>query len=256
MPPVLDQALCIRQWDWSETSQTVSLFCRTLGVVRGLAKGSKRPRAVYSGGIEMLTLGSTGIILRPSSELALVTHWDLEQTFPALRRELAAHYAGLYVAELIHHAIHDHDPHTNLFDVAVKTLTEIGDNRSPRVLLEFQWSVLVETGYRPDVSVDAATGEPLVHGQATAFAPALGGFTQAAHAELGPDRSNQGSVTWRVRPGTLALLQALSGTGALDLTADAESIERANRLLASYLRHVLGREPSTLAMVFPGPLPR
>lgn len=49
MPPVSDDAVCIRHWDWSETSQTVSLFTRGHGLVRALAKGSKRPKSPYSG---------------------------------------------------------------------------------------------------------------------------------------------------------------------------------------------------------------
>ena len=39
MGTIHDQGVCIRHWDFSETSQTVSLFGRSLGVVRGLAKG-------------------------------------------------------------------------------------------------------------------------------------------------------------------------------------------------------------------------
>ena len=51
-----DQAVCIRMIDWSETSQIVALLTREHGVLRGLAKGSKRmsPSAIsrFSGGIE------------------------------------------------------------------------------------------------------------------------------------------------------------------------------------------------------------
>ena len=42
MPTISDYAICIRRWDFSETSQTVSLFTRESGIIRGLAKGAKR----------------------------------------------------------------------------------------------------------------------------------------------------------------------------------------------------------------------
>jgi recombinational DNA repair protein (RecF pathway) len=42
VPPIIDQAIVVRLWDFSETSQTVSLFLREHGMLRGLAKGSRR----------------------------------------------------------------------------------------------------------------------------------------------------------------------------------------------------------------------
>ncbi|MCH7601829.1 MAG: recombination protein O N-terminal domain-containing protein, partial [Planctomycetes bacterium] len=42
MPKIAYYAICIRRWDFSETSQTVSLFTSEAGIIRGLAKGAKR----------------------------------------------------------------------------------------------------------------------------------------------------------------------------------------------------------------------
>ena len=83
MPTVIDQAICIRHWDWSETSQTVSLFARDTGIVRGMAKGARREKAPFSGGLEVLTRGEMVAIIKPSSDLANITAWDLQETFPA-----------------------------------------------------------------------------------------------------------------------------------------------------------------------------
>ena len=55
MPTITDQAIVIRRWDFSETSQTVSLFTRDHGIVRGLAKGAKREKGDFSGGLDLLT---------------------------------------------------------------------------------------------------------------------------------------------------------------------------------------------------------
>ncbi|MCH7602254.1 MAG: recombination protein O N-terminal domain-containing protein, partial [Planctomycetes bacterium] len=57
MPTISDYAICIRRWDFSETSQTVSLFTRESGIIRGLAKGAKREKGNFSGGFDLLTLG-------------------------------------------------------------------------------------------------------------------------------------------------------------------------------------------------------
>ncbi|MEY3021187.1 MAG: hypothetical protein RIS86_383, partial [Planctomycetota bacterium] len=81
MPNLVDQAICIRQWDWSETSQTVSLFCRAHGVLRGLAKGARRERGSFSGGIDLLARGEVVAVTKPDRELQTLTAWTLLQIF-------------------------------------------------------------------------------------------------------------------------------------------------------------------------------
>jgi DNA repair protein RecO (recombination protein O) len=126
VPTASDEAICIRHWDWSETSQTVCLLTRTHGVVRGLAKGSRRERSRFSGGFEVLTRGQALFILKAGSELATLTEWDLAEVFPVLRRDLRSFYAGMYLADLLLHSIRDHDPHPGAFDAALLCLRSLG----------------------------------------------------------------------------------------------------------------------------------
>ena len=265
MPATIDEAICIRQWDFSETSQTCALFTRGMGMVRALAKGSRRPKSPYSGGVEPLTRGRIGVIVRPQSELALLTEWDLAELFPALRANLRVHHAGLYVADLIQHAIHDHDPHVALYDETLETLRLL---QSPAdigpAMLKFQWSVLVETGYRPMLDVDVRTGETIGESRWHLFSAALGGLTSERSEESGGEsEGSEGAEAWRVRAGTIELLRGLEKDGLAGVAAADEggnegghSVERANRLLASYLRYVLGNEPPTMGLVFGGKLRR
>lgn len=264
MPAARDEAICLRQWDWSETSQTAALFARQLGLVRVLAKGSRRPKSAYSGGLEILTRAEIGVIVKPTSELALLTEWDLSELFPALRSTLRVHQAGLYIAELVQHAIRDQDPHVQLYDVVLECLRLLrGPEDVARVLLKLQWAVLVETGYRPVLSADVCSGEELAEARLYAFVPALGGVSAAGTNGLGEpgDEPVQGAAAWRMRPGTLSVLRAIESDGLAGLAAASTlpnetpgssdaSIDRANRLLASYLRHVLGTEPAMMGAVF------
>ncbi len=237
----------MRVWDWSETSQTVSLFSRSLGLLRCLAKGSKRANSAFSGGVEMLTLGDIGVIIKPSSELALLTRWDLVEIFPALRKALPAHHAGLYMAELVHRFTADHDPHPGLFDALLAGLRGLDDaSACQAALLRFQWAVLNEAGYRPVLDRLVTDNSPLPDAQVYTFDPASGGVVGAgdsasARAEL---------ADWRLRRSTLDTLlrvaEAQDGP-----PGDGDATTRAARFLASYLRQILGSEPATLRLVFP-----
>ena len=160
MPTVHDQGICIRHWDFSETSQTVSIFGRSLGIVRGLAKGARRERGAFDGGIDLLSRGEFGVIVKPGRELSTLTEWSLLESYPRLRMDLSANRTAFYMADLVGRVLGPEDPHPVLFDRLVDSLRMLGSMRSPdepapdgaHILLGFQWTLLCEAGYRPSLS--------------------------------------------------------------------------------------------------------
>jgi DNA repair protein RecO (recombination protein O) len=247
VPTVRDQALCLRTWDFSETSQTVVLFGREQGLVRALAKGSRRDRAPFSGGLEIVTRGEMVAILKSSGALATLTAWDLQETFPAARRSLRRFHASVYLADALAHSLHDVDPHPALFDAAVRALRRLAADPAtdaapwpepalPEALARFLLVLLDQTGHRPELASDVLRDLPLEPDAPTyAFDPRLGGFT----ADDGADASR-----WRVRAETaraLATLQASDDAGATPVLAP-ETAARAAALLHRTLTWTLGRD--------------
>lgn len=242
-----DQAVCIRCWDFSETSQTVSLLTRDHGLVRGLAKGAKRERGSFGGGFALLTRGEILWISKKERDLVTLTQWDLLEVFPILTRHLAAHDIGMYAIDLIGQSLTDSDPHPALFDRLVETLRALEQEADVfGVLLYFQWSLLTEAGYQPVLDRDAMSGEAITpRGGATVAFSARGGGT--VHDTGERDR-------WRVRRDTIELLQQVatkdSIAGVIELVGGkSDTVERANRLLAAYWRAILDREPATMRRV-------
>jgi len=242
MPAVRDEGICLRHWDWSETSQTVSLFGRTLGVVRGLAKGSRREGGRFGGGIDLLTRGEFGAIIKSTTELCTLTEWDLIEAFPGLRESLPRNRAAFYAADLVQRLLAPADPHPGLFDTMVALLRALGGATVParsdqttqtsQALLHFQWRLLAETGVQP--SLEAPGG-----GVTLWFDPREGRFTD-----------DQPPLGWRVRRPTFELLERVDAAPMGDVSAPIEVLDRANRLLAAYLREVMQTEPSTLTDLF------
>jgi DNA repair protein RecO (recombination protein O) len=241
MPTISDTAVCLRHWDFSETSQTVSLFTREHGVVRGLAKGAKRERGSFAGGIDVLTRGQVIAIVKPGRDLATLTEWHLEETFRVLRRDLEANRAAFYMADVVHNMLTDHDPHPRLFDALCRGLGALGGPAPiPAALLEVQWAVLEETGYRPELNRDVQTGDPID----SDLDPLT--FDAQAGGLVSDDRPGRG---WRVRLETISLLRAVAA-GEPAVTADEIVLGRANRLLAAYCRELIGREIPSLRWAF------
>lgn len=240
VPTVRDEAICLRQLEWSETSQVVTLFARDTGIVRAVAKGARREKGAYSGGVEVLTRGEMVAILKSSGAMATLTAWDLLDPLPRLRRSLGAHYAGLYLADATQRGLSEVDPHPGLYDALVEALGSLGQGAQTSgevggadaaVSLRYLWVLLDEIGYRPELGA-AEESAPIVW-----FDPGAG--------RIGPSGA---AGAWKVRAPTVeALRRAERGEAA-----EAESTVRALRLLDAYLTHLLGR-PLPAAEAFFGP---
>ncbi len=276
MPRFKDQAVCIRHIDWSETSQVVALMTREHGKLRGLAKGSRRtsPGAIarFCGGIDLLTRGEVIAATRPASDLAAITEWDLQDSFHHLRTDLQAHRLGMYGADLVASLLMDHDPHPRVFDALVRFIESLrveeagnaqaddADRQMATALLRFQWNVLADCGFKPELDRDVVTGQPIgSSGGHLLFDPRAGGVTMEAGATAN-GQSISAAGPWRVRGETIDLLRRLGDDPGDDLVdadpgdpgdpgADVQRLRRANRLLCVFTRTVIDRELPTMRFV-------
>lgn len=241
MPSVTDEAICIRHWDFSETSQTVSLLCRELGILRGLAKGAKRAGGRFSGGIDLLTRGQVVAIVKSGRELATLTDWTLIRSYRSLRQDLEVNRSAYYLADLVGRLFAPSDPHPNLFDALVTGLEALETpGTAPAVVLRFQWIALVESGQQPQLELSDDGGTTL------AFMPGQARFVAREDGEVGG---------WKIRRSTVDLLAGLAADPSIAsiarlAAADPEIVRRANRFLAAYLRESLQTEPFAMRALF------
>lgn len=239
MAGVIDQGLCLRTWDWSETSQTALLLCRETGLIRVVAKGSRREKAPFSGGLEALTAGEASVFPRQTGGLSTLGSWQLEERFDGARRSVAGFLASMYIADVVSHAVTEQDPHPGLFDAAVVGLRELGavERGTERVVgavLLVQWAALDESGHRPELWSEVTSGRAAPDEDVLSFSPALGGLA-------GQVRGVPGEI-WRVRRGTIEFLRRLGEGAATDAGAEPITPVRGARFLQTYLRYVLGAE--------------
>ncbi|MEM8757697.1 MAG: recombination protein O N-terminal domain-containing protein [Planctomycetota bacterium] len=212
MDPVVDQAICLRQWDYSETSQTAVLFGRNLGIVRVLGKGSKRNDPRFSGGLEVCTLGEA-VVYPKESGLAVLGGWDLLKTYRGVRTSHASYCAAMLAIELPRLLLSEHEPHEPAWEGLAEALGTMAAESWHVVLARWQWGLLIEAGYGPDLGPADWVG----------FSPGLGRFVDAAAA------ADAGRV-WAVHPTTREALLDLAAGRAVDPLLAV----RAGRLLAWY----------------------
>jgi len=237
--PTTDQAICIRTSDYSETSQVLGLLTRAGGVVRLLAKGSKRPKSKSGGRIDLFGEGRCVFAASARGSLGTLIEFVETTSHSALRKDLDRLNAGLYAIELAGALLAEDDPHPEVFDLLHNALGRLGhpDASPPAVLAYYQYRLLRRTGLLPAFDACLACGTKVT--TQVYFSSSAGGLL-CRNCE--PSAVEKRAVS----------PAALAGLGVL---ADAEAGRRpqfpqkqahaVNALLAYHIEYQLGRRLKT-----------
>jgi DNA repair protein RecO (recombination protein O) len=233
-------ALVLRTVEVFETSLVATLFTRDLGQVAVLAKGARRPKSPIQGGLDLLGVSDIVLFPKASEALDLLAEAVPVERFASLRRDLAALYAGYYIAELLIDLTDTHDPHPRLFDAARITLRHLGDpDLRTRRIMRFELACLRELGLMPVLDRCAQCGASAE----LAAGPILFGLASG------------GVVCTRCRPGMphVAVLSvndveairvlASPGNAWRQLDAGREALAPASETVGAIISHVMGHRP-------------
>lgn len=236
MPPIHDDAICLRHSEWSETSQHATLLCREHGLIRGLARGSRRERSAYSGGFELLARGHVVFYEKATRELANITAWDLTHTQGQLRKDLPSLWRAMFAVDLMQRALPVREPHPRSFDELAALLAR--DTIGMESLTCYQWALLDEAGHKPELDTNAPIGTQAV----VYFMPEAGRFEADKPAGIGP--------AWPVRGRTLAALRSITEGQRPQTDASEDTWTRSAAFLCAYWMWVLGRPIPAAGAVF------
>lgn len=234
-------ALVIRGVDFSESSRVVTLWTKEFGKARALAKGGRRLKSNFDVALDLLTVCDIVLIRKTSGSLDLLTEARVEERFGQLRHDLAALYAGYYVAEMLSDWTEDGDPHPLLFDEAIGTLRNLGQPGvgNGACLAHFELVLLRELGYGPALDFCADCGEA-ANGRELAFSASGGGVICSRCQGRHRDRRPMPETLWHA----LETLQK-PGEAWRGLT-DAPALSDVRQVLNQYVTYRLGRRPRLL----------
>lgn len=191
---VHDDAVCLRWWDFSNTSQIVLLLTRSHGLVRAMAKGARRTTragaSAFSGGFDLLDAGRVEMRYAPDRELSDVTAWTLTDGHLALRLDLRRAYLSLFLGELITRVLPEHDPHPGVFDDLTETLAGLCRDDNEVFALVMALRLLKTAGILPELGQCGACGEQVVSEEAIPPPPRVTfglatGSVRCAHCAAG-----------------------------------------------------------------------
>ena len=243
-----EPAICLRATDFSETSQVVHFLTRGGGVVRLLAKGSKRAKSKTGGAIDLMSEGDLVFIVSGRETLGTLVEFTETVTHSPLRRDLRRLHAGLYMIELVGDMLGEADPHPEVFDLLHNALARLAqeDAPVPAVVAYFQWRLLRHAGLLGEMracvscggAVDAACRDVY-------FSSTQGGLLCGACESAATGK-------YRLDATTLAAIAALAAAeaGARVSLPDPQA-EGVNRLLIYHVSHQIGKMPRLARHVVP-----
>lgn len=171
-------AFLLHSTPYRETSLVVDLFTREHGRIAAVAKGAKRPRSALRAVLlqfQPLVASWSG-----SRELRTLTGAEWTGGLPAPQGD--ALLCAFYLNELLMRLLPREDAHPALYDAYEQALRELsGGAPADETLRRFEWLLLRETGYAPDLERDSAD-RPIDAQRRYRWTPS-GGFVAAEPGE-------------------------------------------------------------------------
>ena len=166
MPLFTADALILRTYKLAEADRIVVFLTSDRGKRRGVAKGARRTRSRFSGGLEPFTRARVAYFERENRDLVRLSYVE-PIVSPLLSRSSDALGHASYFAELVDSCALEADPSERLYRLGVSVLDALtGDVPVDRVARYFEYWLLRLQGVYPSILACQRCGGPLNKGGA------------------------------------------------------------------------------------------
>ena len=236
-------AIVLRQRRLGDADKIVTLYSAEHGKLDAVAKGVRRTRSRLAGPVEPLNHGS--YLLARGRNLDIVTQAQTIEPFQPIRDDLGRLSRALYVAELTDRATEERAENFALYRLLLDTMRRLSERDDLDFIVRFfEMSLLVQLGYRPELSRCGACGGSLA-AEGNRWASGVGGAVcpncrpaEVTLRSLSPDALKM-----------LRLLQSESFQEVSQLSVAGELGDELERHLRDAIHHALDRDVRSAAFL-------
>jgi DNA repair protein RecO (recombination protein O) len=181
--PKQSEALVLRTYPFHEADLLVTLFTRTEGKVRGVAKSAKRSKRRFGGALEPLTYVVAHWEDKEKQELARLDSFDIITSPLAAKVSYPRVLALEYLSEVIDELLPDREPNDSIFRLALSIIGQLQSDAVWMPLTYFDLWMVRLIGLLPELSHCAQCGAILNGGRAY-FHPMADGLLCAQDKKL------------------------------------------------------------------------
>lgn len=196
------EALVLRTYNLAEADKIVVCLTRSHGLVRGVAKGSRRLKNRFGAALEPFTIINLSYFQKENQELASFGQTEILSSHFNLSSDAETYAAMCYMSELVIDFSPPHQPNEKLFRMVKACIDAIAASPSDlqTILRYFEVWILKLEGFLPDIRRCGECGESFAekgipflssdltlrcrgcsHGGGTALSANLYGQLEATH---------------------------------------------------------------------------
>jgi DNA repair protein RecO (recombination protein O) len=173
--PKQSEALILRTYPFHEADLLVTLFTRTEGKIRGVAKAAKKSKRRFGGALELLTHVVAHWQEKEKQELARLDSFDIITSPLAAELNYPRAVALSYVAEVIDQLLPDREPSDDVFRLTLSVVKHLEAGSVWMPLTYFDLWIVRLIGLLPDLSHCVACGA-ILNGNRAYFHPLADGL--------------------------------------------------------------------------------
>lgn len=167
------EAIVLKRGDFGEADRLLTVFTPSLGKLRLIAKGVRRPISKMAGHLELFA--HSQLLIARGRNLDIITQSDTVTSLIGLRDDLLRMTYAHYLAELVERFTPDHLENYPLYRTLLDALKRLDAEPQPEVAVRMaEMQMLQHLGYRPQLQACVHCREDLKPTE-NAFAARLGG---------------------------------------------------------------------------------
>ena len=150
MDSFVTDAINLKSYNLSEADKIMVMYSRDKGLIRGVAKGVKKPKSKLGARMDLLVANK--LMLHKGKNLDTISQAEALNTFNATRRNMDKIFYSMYISEVVNNFGVEDDPCSAvIFDLLYEALSTVSEADSKvRILnavLKFQLKMMRVSGF-------------------------------------------------------------------------------------------------------------
>lgn len=171
-------AINLKSYNLSEADRIMVMYSKDKGLIRGVAKGVKKPKSKLGARMDLLVANK--LMLHKGRNLDTICQAEVVNSFYKTRQDIDKIYYSMYVTEVVHNFGIEEDPCSeNIYNLLYKALNTISSAQNKIEILiatiKFQLKMMIESGFSIELDQCLCCHKD-VKEETMYFVPNLGGI--------------------------------------------------------------------------------
>lgn len=170
-------AINLKSYNLSEADKIMVMYSRDRGLIRGVAKGVKKPKSKLGARMDLLVANK--LMLHKGKNLDTISQAEALNTFNATRRNMDKIFYSMYVSEVVNNFGVEDDPCSAvIFDLLYEALNTVSQAENKiqilNAVIKFQLKMMRVSGFSLELDRCLCCGNP-IENENMYFSGRLGG---------------------------------------------------------------------------------